>query len=103
MWLTADNIPLVFWFAVLPAVAAFALVVFGVHDAPGDRERKRVRSPLSRAELARLPRLSWGVVAIAAVFPLARLSAAFLVMRAPDLGLGLALDPAGRGVGKGAW
>ena len=93
MWLTADNIPLVFWFAVLPAFAAFALVLFGVHDVPGDREMKRVRAPLSRAELARLPPLYWGVVAIAAVFTLARFSEAFLVLRAQELGLGLALIP----------
>ena len=93
MWLTADNIPLVFWVAVLPAFAAFALVLFGVHDVPGDREMKRVRAPLSRAELARLPRLYWGVVAIAAVFTLARFSEAFLVLRAQELGLALALIP----------
>jgi MFS family permease len=93
MWLTADNIRLVFWFAVLPGFAAFALVVFCVHDAPGDGARKRARSPLSRAELARLPPLYWGVVAIAAVFTLARFSEAFLVLRAQELGLGLVLIP----------
>jgi MFS family permease len=93
MWLTADNIPLVFWFAVLPAFAAFALVLFGVHDAPGDRQMRQVRAPLSRAELARLPPLYWGVVAIAAVFTLARFSEAFLVLRAQELGLALALIP----------
>ncbi|MGS1120244.1 MFS transporter [Rhodanobacter sp. UC4436_H3] len=93
MWLTADNIPLVFWFAVVPGFAAFALVVFGVRDAPGDRESRRARSPLSRTELARLPPLYWGVVTIAAVFTLARFSEAFLVLRAQELGLGLVLIP----------
>ncbi|UJJ58012.1 MFS transporter [Rhodanobacter denitrificans] len=93
MWLTADNIPLVFWFAVLPGFAAFALVVFGVHDARGDKEGKPARAPWSRAELARLPPLYWGVVAIAAVFTLARFSEAFLVLRAQELGLGLVLIP----------
>jgi MFS family permease len=93
MWLTADNIPLVFWAAVPPAFAALALVLFGVHDAPGHTREKRVRSPLSRAELARLPPLYWGVVAVAAVFTLARFSEAFLVLRAQELGLTLALIP----------
>ncbi|RCS28805.1 MFS transporter [Rhodanobacter denitrificans] len=93
MWLAADNIRLVFWFAVLPAFAAFALVVFGVHDVPDSVEKKRARSPLSRTELARLPLLYWGVVAIAAVFTLARFSEAFLVLRAQELGLGLVLIP----------
>jgi MFS family permease len=54
---------------------------------------RRVRTPLSRAELARLPPLYWGVVAIAAVFTLARFSEAFLVLRAQELGLALALIP----------
>lgn len=93
MWLAADNIRLVFWFAVLPGFAAFALVVFGVHDVADSGEGKRPRSPLSRAELARLPPLYWGVVAIAAVFTLARFSEAFLVLRAQELGLGLVLIP----------
>jgi len=94
MWLAADNIRLVFWFAVLPGFAAFALVLFGVHDVPTDSAtKKRARSPLSRAELTRLPPLYWGVVAIAAVFTLARFSEAFLVLRAQELELGLVLIP----------
>ena len=93
MWLTADDIPRVFWFAVVPGLAAFALVLFGVHDAPRDRDSRRARSPLSRAELARLPPLYWGVVVIAAVFTLTRFSEAFLVLRAQELGLGLVLIP----------
>ncbi len=93
MWLTADNIPLVFWAAVPPAFAAFALVLFSVHDAPGRAHEKHVHLPLSRAELARLPPLYWGVVTVAAVFTLARFSEAFLVLRAQELGLTLALIP----------
>jgi MFS family permease len=93
MWLLHDNIRLVFWAAVVPAFAAFALVVFGVRDAPDTPARRRVHSPLSRPELKRLPPLYWGVVAIAAVFTLARFSEAFLVLRAQELGLALAWIP----------
>lgn len=93
MWLFHDDIRLVFWVAVLPAFAAFALVVFGVRDAPDTPVRKRVQSPLSRAELKRLPPLYWGVVAITAMFTLARFSEAFLVLRAQELGLALAWIP----------
>lgn len=93
MWLTADNIPLVFWAAVLPAVAAVALILFAVHDAPGAAVRKGVRAPLSRAELAQLPSRYWWVVAASAVFTLARFSEAFLVLRAQELHLALALIP----------
>lgn len=95
MWLTADNIPLVFWAAVLPAFAAFALIVFAVHDAPrGTEPEKKARWPLSRAELSRLPPAYWWIVGISAVFTLARFSEAFLVLRAQETGLALMLIPA---------
>ncbi|MFC5437806.1 MFS transporter [Rhodanobacter umsongensis] len=93
MWLTADNIRWVFWAALPPAFAALALVLFVVHDRPAQAREKRVHAPLSRVELVRLPPLYWGVVSIAAVFTLARFSEAFLVLRAQELGLALALIP----------
>ncbi|MEP7184213.1 MAG: MFS transporter [Rhodanobacter sp.] len=93
MWLTSNQIPLVFWAAVIPAFASFALIIFLVHDAPGTGDRKSVRPPLSRAELARLPPLYWWTVSVAAIFTLARFSEAFLVLRAQELGLVLMLIP----------
>ncbi|NDK38887.1 MFS transporter [Pseudoxanthomonas gei] len=93
MWLTSDNLRLVFWAAVVPGFAAFALILFTVHDAPARAGKKRVRSPLSRAELGRLPPLYWWIVGVSAVFTLARFSEAFLVLRAQELGLALMLIP----------
>jgi MFS family permease len=94
LWLTANNMRRVFWVAVLPAFAAFALIVFAVHDPPRSADATRVRQPLSRAELARLPSAYWWIVGISAVFTLARFSEAFLVLRAQQLGLVLTLIPA---------
>jgi MFS family permease len=93
MWLTSNRIPMVFWAAVIPAFASFALIIFLVHDAPGAGDRKTLRAPLSRAELARLPPLYWWTVVVAAIFTLARFSEAFLVLRAQELGLALMLIP----------
>jgi len=93
MWLTADAFQTVFWFAVLPAFLAFALIVFGVRDPDHVRQRARVRAPLARAELARLGRSYWWVVAIGAVFTLARFSEAFLLLRAQGAGLPLTWVP----------
>lgn len=93
MWLTAGNIPLVFWAAVIPGFAALGLILFAVHDAPGKAAQARTRAPLSRAELGRLPALYWWVVAVSAVFTLARFSEAFLVLRAQQLGLAIMLIP----------
>lgn len=94
MWLTADNIPLVFWAAVLPAFAALALIVFAVRDAPRGADAEKTRQPLSRAELSRLPPAYWWIVGVSAVFTLARFSEAFLVLRAQETGLALVLMPA---------
>ena len=94
MWLTAENFRAVFWCAVLPAVAATLLIVLAVRDPPRPPGQRRVRAPLSRAELGRLPRAYWTVVGVAAVFTLARFSEAFLVLRAADVGLSAMWAPA---------
>ncbi|MBL8436468.1 MAG: MFS transporter [Zoogloea sp.] len=97
MALSDNDFRLVFWVAVLPAFGAFALIALAVHDPQPDAGAaapRRPRSPLSRRELARLPRAYWWVVGIAAVFTLARFSEAFLVLRAQALGLGLMWVPA---------
>jgi MFS family permease len=94
MLATGDDYRLVFWIAVLPALAAVALVVFGVRE-PYDRPPPAARRPfpLQRAELARLPAGFWRVLVIVAVFSLARFSEAFLVLRAKDTGLPAAWVP----------
>ena len=91
---SGGDMPLVFWVAVLPAFGAFALIVFAVHDVPRPAGAPHVRQPPSRAELGRLPPAYWAVVAVSAVFTLARFSEAFLVLRAQELGLALAWIPA---------
>src|SRR5690606_16930642 len=55
---------------------------------------KETRIPIKLREVGKLGRFYWFVVAAGAVFTLARFSEAFLVIRAHDLGLALALAPA---------
>jgi len=93
MWLTADNFTFVFWIAVIPAFASFALIAFAVREPDRPAELRRVRAPLSRAELSRLGPAYWLVVAVAAVFTLARFSEAFLILRALSVGLPIWLAP----------
>ena len=50
-------------------------------------------NPISHANLQRLPRAYWWVVGVGAVFTLARFSEAFLVLRAEQVGIALALVP----------
>ncbi|HEY1243382.1 MAG TPA: MFS transporter [Hyphomicrobiaceae bacterium] len=94
MWLSADNFQAVFWLAVLPAFLSMALIVFGVSEPDRPTELRQVNWPLGLAELGRLGAAYWWVVAVAAVFTLARFSEAFLLLRAQSAGLSLMLVPA---------
>ncbi len=92
MWLTHDNIPLVFWAAILPAGIAVTVLFFWVKEPPHDG-RKPVRLPLNRAGMAALGPRFWAVTGVAALFSTARFSEAFLVLKASDAGLIIALIP----------
>lgn len=93
MWLTADHFQAVFWIAVIPAVLSVGLILIAVREPERPKELRRVRIPLHREQLSRLGATYWWVVAIAAVFTLARFSEAFLILRAQSIGLPLALIP----------
>ncbi|WP_172332565.1 MFS transporter [Mangrovicoccus sp. HB161399] len=93
MWLFADDFRAVFWVAVLPAFVSVALILWVVKEPEAPAPRRKVRNPLSRAELALLGRPYWQVVAVATVFTLARFSEAFLILRAEVAGLALWLVP----------
>lgn len=87
MWLTASHFETVFWIAVVPAFLSVAVLLFLVREPPRPQQARRVRAPLSRAELARLGAVYWWVVAVGVIATLARFSEAFLILRAQSLGL----------------
>jgi MFS family permease len=89
----ADNFRYVFWIAVIPAFVSAAIIMVFVREPPARMRARAVRTPLSRAELARLDAGYWLVVAVAAIFTLARFSEAFLLLRARATGLDAALAP----------
>jgi MFS family permease len=92
MLLWANDFRAVFWAATVPAVLCVAMLVWGVKEP--ERAPCAVRTnPISRANLQRLSAAYWWVVAIGAVFTLARFSEAFLVLRAQQGGLPLAATP----------
>ncbi len=94
MALLADNFKAVFSIAVVPAFVSVAIIVFGVREPEHPAAARRVRAPLSRAELSRLDIAYWMVVGVSAVFTLARFSEAFLLLRAQSVGLALTFVPA---------
>lgn len=93
MWLTANHFQAVFWIAVVPAFLSVGLLLVAVKEPERPQDLRRVRMPLRRDEVRRLGTAYWWVVAVAAIFTLARFSEAFLVLRAQSAGLPLALVP----------
>ncbi len=96
MLLWANDFRAVFWVAVIPGLMAVALLLFGVRE-PERAAPEGPRAPLTqlftRAQLVRLGAAYWWVAGIGAVFTLARFSEAFLVLRAQQSGIALALVP----------
>ena len=92
MLLWANHFRAVFAVAVVPALLAVLLLMVGVREPARPAGAAR-SNPISRANLKRLPRAYWWVVGVGAVFTLARFSEAFLVLRAEQLGMALALVP----------
>jgi MFS family permease len=93
MWVSGENFSLVFWVAVVPAFASFLLIAFVVHDPKQVGRRPPVGIPISRAQLGILGTAYWWIVAIGAVFTMARFSEAFLILKAQAIGLSLWLTP----------
>ena len=122
MLLWHNDFRAVFWVAVLPALASVLLLWWGVQEpAPAAASVASISSaasvssaasgtsaasaaqpiqavgqrsnPLSRAAMRRMPPALWGVVALGGLFTLARFSEAFLVLRAQQAGIPLALVP----------
>jgi MFS family permease len=92
MLLWANDFRTVFWVATVPAFFSVVLLCFGVHE-PERRSDGKPVNPIRRENLRRLSSAYWWVVGIGAVFTLARFSEAFLVLRAQQGGLPLALTP----------
>ena len=92
MLLWANDFRAVFWVAAIPGALSVAVLWFGVREPPGQADAKR-SNPISRANLRSLSAPYWWVVGIGAVFTLARFSEAFLVLRAQQANIPLALVP----------
>ncbi len=92
MLLWANDFRAVFWVAMVPGLLAVLLLWLGIQEP--ERKTGLLRTnPITRANLKRLSPAYWWVVGVGAVFTLARFSEAFLVLRAHQAGIALALVP----------
>ncbi|MGH8595092.1 MAG: MFS transporter, partial [Gammaproteobacteria bacterium] len=86
----ANDIRLVLWFAVIPAVLSVLILVVAVTEvATPSADRKA----LAWRAVTRLRAHYWWVVSLGVVFTLARFSEAFLIIHGQNLGLGLTFAP----------
>ena len=91
MLLWANDFGAVFWVAVIPGLMAVALLLLGVRE-PGRHVGGKRSNPIRRDNLRRLGGVYWWSSA-GAIFTLARFSEAFLVLRAQQSGVAVALVP----------
>jgi MFS family permease len=83
----------VFWLATIPAALAVVVLLVGVHEPARAGTTGLRREPLRRADVRALGPAYWSLVIVASVLTLARFSEAFLVLRAREAGLSVALTP----------
>ena len=93
MWASGDNFRLVFWVALVPGLAAVALLILYVEEPEAQRAPAKERPRTEWRAIGGLGRAFWGIVAAGGVLTLARFSLAFVILRAQDRGLALALIP----------
>ena len=88
-----DDFRAVFWVAVIPAIASFALVATAVREPESKASAASAPPSVDRATMRALGHAFWGVTAAGAALTLARFSEAFLILRASDVGLEVAYAP----------
>jgi MFS family permease len=92
IWFTND-IRAVLWVAVVPAFIAVFLLIIAVREPESWDRPGALRNRLTLTDTRRLPMRYWLIVALGAVFTLARFSEAFLILRAQDVGLAIGYVP----------
>jgi MFS family permease len=92
MLLWANDFRRVFWVSVIPGVLAVTLLLIGVRE-PKTPPHARRSNPVRWSNLTRLDAAYWWVAGLGMVFTMARFSEAFLVLRARQGGMPMALVP----------
>ncbi len=93
MWASGDNFRLVFWVALVPGLAAVTLLILYVDEPAEKRAPGKERPRTDWRAIGQLGGAFWAIVAAGGVLTLARFSLAFIILRAQDRGLALALIP----------
>jgi MFS family permease len=93
MLIWAGNFRLAFWLALIPGMFAVALLTLGISEPRRHEKGQKRTNPVAWKNIRQLSGVYWWVVAVGAVFALARFSEAFLVLQAMRSGIPIALVP----------
>ncbi len=85
-----DDFRLIFWLAVIPGLISVAILVVAVREPP--HKKQAIQTAFKLKDLKTMGAVYW-VVVIGAILTLARFSEAFLILRAQNQGLSLAMAP----------
>jgi MFS family permease len=88
----SHDLRLVMWVAVIPALVCVALIWWGI-DEPESQPTTERKPTLHWQDARKLPAAYWLLLLLVAVFTLARMTDALLVLRAQANGLGLVWIP----------
>ena len=91
---TADDFRAVFWLAAIPAAVSVLVLVLFVREPERQSARRHAERPRILTLVGTLGARFWWLVLVATLFTLARFSEAFLILKAADVGLGVAYVPA---------
>jgi len=89
----ASDLKAVLWVAVVPALMSVILLAVALREPEHAPFDARTHPRLGFRSIRRLDARYWLIVALGAVFTLARFSEAFLVLRAQDVGLAIGYVP----------
>jgi MFS family permease len=88
----AENIRMVFWIAVIPAILCFLLAWLALKEKAAPHAPHQPRAPFF-AGFRQLNRSTRRLIAVGFLFMLARFSESFLILRGFDIGLSATLSP----------
>ena len=92
MLISQNDFNFVFWIACVPAFISVAILFLFVPERNAETKTDK-KFPLAWSSLHLMPSAFWIVLGISAVLSFARISEAFLILRASDLGLPVAFAP----------
>lgn len=93
MFLLVSDIRAVLWVAVIPAFISIGILVVAVREPERDSTADRKSGGIRLQDIRDIGAAYWWLVALGAILAVARFSEAFLVLRAENVGLALALVP----------